>query len=80
MMRRFKLHARALQGGALLAFALAAFAADAHPQRRPGAKHADLMKAETKSESPRFSDYPAGEIYRGRIAPVVLDTKRARMF
>ncbi len=38
------------------------------------------MKAETQSQSPRFVDYPVREVYKGRIAPVVLDTKRARMF
>jgi hypothetical protein len=80
MTRRFDLTLRSTSRGALVLFALAALVADAHPQKRPGAKHADLMKAETKSESPRFGDYPVKEIYKGRIAPVILDTKRARMF
>jgi hypothetical protein len=81
MKRRFNLTLRAARRGALpLLFALAALVTDAHPQKRPGAKRADSTKAETKSQSPRFGDYPVKEVYRGRIAPVVLDSKRARMF
>lgn len=34
----------------------------------------------TAARSPRYDDYPVREIYKGRIAPVVLDSKRARMF
>jgi hypothetical protein len=80
MKRRFNLTPRATTSGALILFALAALVANAHAQKRPGAKHADLMKVEATRESPRFGDYPVKEVYRGRIAPVVLDTKRARMF
>jgi len=80
MTKKFNLPVRATGSVALLLFALAALAADALPQKRPGAKHADLMKAETQSESPRFVDYPVKEVYRGRVAPVILDSKRARMF
>ena len=80
MTRRFDLYARAARRSALLLFALAALAAVAHPQKRPGAKRADSTKTGTQSESPRFSDYPVREVYKGRIAPVILDTKRARMF
>jgi hypothetical protein len=29
---------------------------------------------------PRFEDYPVREVFRGRPAPVVLDTRRARMY
>lgn len=80
MKRRFNIDARATGRRALLLFALAALVAVAHPQTRPGAKRADSLKAETQRASPRFGDYPVREVYTGRIAPVILDTKRARMF
>lgn len=32
------------------------------------------------SDGPRFEDYPAGEVYKGPVAPVRLDSSRARMF
>lgn len=32
------------------------------------------------SDGPRFEDYPAGEVYKGPVAPVRLDSRRARMF
>jgi len=32
------------------------------------------------SDAPRFEDYPAGEVYRGPVAEVRLDSRRARMF
>ncbi|HEX8473086.1 MAG TPA: hypothetical protein VF666_03570 [Pyrinomonadaceae bacterium] len=33
-----------------------------------------------RTSLPRFEDYPAREAYRGRVAPVRLDHRRARMF
>jgi len=30
--------------------------------------------------APRFEDYPVGELYKGPVAPVRLDSRRARMF
>lgn len=88
MTRNFKPHARAIRGGALTLFALAAFgapAADALAQKRPRAEstaktRAAKTRAAKAGESPRFDDYPVREIYKGRIAPVILDTRRARMF
>jgi hypothetical protein len=83
MTRRFNLHARATNRGALMFFALAALVgavavvADARPQKRPGAKRA---ASATTGAPPRFADYPVREVYQGRIAPVVLDNRRARMF
>jgi len=68
--------------GALILFVLAASAADALAQKRPrakGAAAAATTRAKT-SAPPRFDDYPAREVYTGRIAPVILDTKRARRF
>jgi hypothetical protein len=78
--------AAATRSGVLILFAcvaLAASAADARPQKRPrakGANRANAAGAATAGESPRFEDYPVREVYRGRVAPVILDTKRARMF
>jgi len=66
--------------GALILFMLAASAADALAQKRPRAKGAAATTRATTSASPRFDDYPVREVYKGRIAPVILDTKRARMF
>lgn len=40
-------------------------------QRQPGAQ---------QRPSPRFEDYPAREIFRGRPARILLDTRRARMY
>ncbi|HEX9918586.1 MAG TPA: hypothetical protein VGA87_05435, partial [Pyrinomonadaceae bacterium] len=65
MKRNFNLHARAASRGALLLFALVALVAGAHAQKGPGAKHSDLKKAETQSDTPRFSDYPVREVYKG---------------
>ena len=78
------MHANAPGGGALILFALVALAtlavlpADALAQKR--ARGTAEARAAKRSGPPRFEDYPAGEIYRGPIAPVVLDTKRARLF
>jgi hypothetical protein len=69
----------------LLAFALALalLTAGAQSQRRAraqeGAEAASAKKKKT-GEPPRFGDYPVKEIYRGRVAPVILEGKRARMF
>ncbi|HEV2882593.1 MAG TPA: hypothetical protein VGX24_15060 [Pyrinomonadaceae bacterium] len=81
MKRRFNLPSRATRRGALLLlFTLAAMVTGAQAQKRPGAQRAESTKAEAKRQSPHFSDYPVKEVYKGRVAPVVLDTKRARMF
>jgi hypothetical protein len=86
MQRRFNLHAGAPGGGALLRFALVALAAlavlpaDARAQKRARERGTAEARAAKRSGPPRFGDYPAGEIYSGRIAPVLLETKRARMF
>jgi hypothetical protein len=70
----------------LFAFALALTlsAAGAQSQRRArareGAEAARAKKKKTTGELPRFGDYPVKEIYRGRVAPVILEGKRARMF
>jgi hypothetical protein len=66
-----------LQRTVLAALALCACAAHssgprAHAQTRSAAR------AETPA--PRFEDYPARGVYRGRPAPVRLDSKMARMF
>jgi hypothetical protein len=83
MTRKFNFPIRATMSGALILFVLAASAANALAQKkRPrarGAAAAATTRA-TTSASPRFDDYPAREVYKGRIAPVILDTKRARMF
>jgi hypothetical protein len=57
------------------AFAAAFFwgAADARAQGR-------IPRAKAERQRPRFEDYPAKEIYKGRPAPVRLDSRRARMF
>ncbi|HEX8128299.1 MAG TPA: hypothetical protein VF527_04295 [Pyrinomonadaceae bacterium] len=84
MKRSFNLRFRAIGSDALIMFAAAltlALAADAHPQKRARANSTNATGARaTTGESPRFSDYPVKEIYKGRIAPVVLDSKRARRF
>ncbi|HVF45406.1 MAG TPA: hypothetical protein VM936_20435 [Pyrinomonadaceae bacterium] len=54
-----------LVGAAALCFALAA---SASAQRRAG------------GAPPRFEDYPVREVYRGPVAAVRLDSRRARMF
>ncbi|HEY9403645.1 MAG TPA: hypothetical protein VIQ24_13355 [Pyrinomonadaceae bacterium] len=67
--------------GTLILFMLAASAADALAQKRSRAKGAAATTTRaTTRVSPRFDDYPVREVYRGRIAPVILDTKRARRF
>ncbi|HEX8499956.1 MAG TPA: hypothetical protein VF659_05135 [Pyrinomonadaceae bacterium] len=45
----------------------------------PGAG-AQARKARAERPAPRFEDYPAREVYRGPVAPVRLDSPRARMF
>jgi hypothetical protein len=42
--------------------------------------HAQARKARAASQAPRFEDYPAREVYKGRPARVRLDSKQARMF
>ncbi len=44
----------------------------AHGQGAPAGKSA--------APPPRFEDYPAGEVYRGPVARVRLDSRRARLF
>ncbi|MCA1565521.1 MAG: hypothetical protein LC803_07770 [Acidobacteria bacterium] len=82
MTRRLNSQAGVLRGGALILFALATLAADALPQKRTrtGRRTVAVARAAKTSEPPRFGDYPVKEIYGGRVAPVVLDSKRARMF
>jgi hypothetical protein len=41
---------------------------------------AQARKARAESPAPRFEDYPARGVYRGRPARVRLDSKQARMF
>ena len=41
---------------------------------------AQARRAQAQRPAPRFEDYPAREVYRGRPAPVRLDSRRARMF
>ena len=42
--------------------------------------NAQTRKARAESPAPRFEDYPARGVYRGRPAPVRLDSRQARMF
>ncbi len=56
---------------ALLLFAFAGLHAGAAAQTR---------KTRPQRPAPRFEDYPAGEPYKGPIAPVRLDSRMARMF
>ena len=76
--------ARATRCGALVLIASSAalLASGVPAQKRPRARQGGdaARAARAKSVSPRFADYPVREVYRGRIAPVILDTKRARMF
>ena len=55
----------------LLLFAFAAHAPGASAQSR---------KSRPQRPAPRFEDYPAREVYKGPVAPVRLDSRRARMF
>jgi hypothetical protein len=41
---------------------------------------AQVQKARAGRPAPRFEDYPAREVYTGPVAPVRLDSRRARMF
>jgi hypothetical protein len=77
MMRRLNLPVRATVRGALVLFVLTTLAAGVYPQKASRAKGA---QGKTVGASPRFTDYPVKEIYKGRIAPVILDSRRARMF
>ncbi|HZH29637.1 MAG TPA: hypothetical protein VEY11_02505 [Pyrinomonadaceae bacterium] len=87
MQRSLNLPFRGIGSGTLRLFACALAlmlaAAEARPQRRPraqeGAEAASAKKKKT-GEPPRFGDYPVKEIYRGRVAPVIPEGKRARMF
>jgi hypothetical protein len=60
-------HARAIHS-ALALFVLAAHAYGAGAQAR------------RSRPAPRFEDYPVREVYRGPVATLRLDSKRARMF
>lgn len=42
--------------------------------------HAQARASRAAEPAPRFEDYPARELYKGRPAPVRLDSRRARMF
>lgn len=44
---------------------------EAFAQRRP---------SRPAARAPRFEDYPVREVYKGPVAPVRLDSRRARMF
>ncbi len=57
----------------LIALALCACAYDS------GAR-AQARKTQAQPAAPRFEDYPVREVYRGPVAPVRLDSRRARMF
>jgi len=60
---------------------LAGLHVDAYPQKtRPRGGQTAAARVASKNESPRFVDFPVREVYRGRLAPVVLDSKRARLF
>jgi hypothetical protein len=39
-----------------------------------------LFVVQASSTAPKFGDYPAGEVFRGKPASPVLDTRAARMF
>jgi hypothetical protein len=41
---------------------------------------AQARKARPVARVPRFEDYPVREIYKGPVAPVRLDSRKARMF
>ncbi len=76
----FRAACRAALSGALLLLALTAFTPEALPQKRTRALEQRAARSSPKSTPPRFSDYPVREIYRGAVAPVILDTRRAREF
>lgn len=80
MTRRFNSPVRATVSGTLILFVSAALAVCAHAQTRPGANGAKAARRAATSEPPRFSDYPVKDVYTGPIAPVVLESRRARMF
>ncbi|MCA1618052.1 MAG: hypothetical protein LC795_01810 [Acidobacteria bacterium] len=61
----------------LLSVALALFAC-AHAFS-PGAS-AQAWKARGGRPAPRFEDYPVREVYRGTVAPVRLDSRKARAY
>jgi hypothetical protein len=61
-------------------FVLTVPASVVHPQKAPRAKAAKAARGATAGASPRFTDYPVREVYKGRVAPVILDGRRARMF
>jgi hypothetical protein len=61
-----------------IAVALALCACLAHA---PGARgFAQSRSSRPATRAPRFEDYPVREVYRGQVAPVRLDSKKARMF
>lgn len=55
-------------------------AVEAHTQKRTRGVERGARRVAKQSEPPRFERYPVKEIYKGRVAPVRLDTRRARMF
>lgn len=46
----------------------------------PPCAAAQARKTRPERPAPRFENYPAGELYKGPIAPVRLDSRGARMF
>lgn len=80
MARRFE--PRAATAKSLLAALIvsALLCVDADAQRRPRAEQREAGAAKKEKPSPRFADYPVREVYRGRVAPVVITGKRERMF
>jgi hypothetical protein len=46
----------------------------------PLAADAQARKARPVARAPRFEDYPVRGIYKGPVAPVRLDSRKARMF
>jgi hypothetical protein len=77
MTRRLNVPVRATGRGALVLLVLTTLAAGVYPQK---ARRAQGAQGATTGAPPRFADYPVKEIYKGRIAPVMLDSRRARMF
>jgi hypothetical protein len=47
---------------------------------QPSAAGAQARKVQTEPAPPRFEDYPARGVHRGAVAPVRLDSRKARMF
>ena len=79
MARRYESHVVPAGSLLLVLVVLAAWHVDAYSQKSLGERRVTARGAREKAPL-RFVDYPAREVYRGRIAPVVLDSKRARLF